>query len=267
MRRSQTDPRTQPRAQRRQSPAREHRANGIPFLAPSATPHPLAHLLRTRCSCALDVKRRGRVPKADAWCPEGGPRVQWDALSPVGLRPWEEVPEHPPASNSTTQNNPHQHSSTNSHRGVIRSAPAAWPRGGGGGGVQKGATRFPVLGAFLDSQSHSVHCDTGEVRGKFCAPGPQTATSVSWHHRHPRWVCGSLVPTSSGVVLLVLVLVLVLVTPRIDSLKGLGPTMHQRNVPHPPEAVRQAVGGDCQSGWGRLLLVTNAIEAVCGWAL
>ena len=27
------------------------------------------------------------------------------------------------------------------------------------------------------------------------------------------------------------------------------------------EAVRQAVGGGCQSGWGRLLLVTNAIEA------
>ena len=28
-----------------------------------------------------------------------------------------------------------------------------------------------------------------------------------------------------------------------------------------PEAVRQAVGGGCQSGWGRLLSVTNAIEA------
>ena len=28
-----------------------------------------------------------------------------------------------------------------------------------------------------------------------------------------------------------------------------------------PEAVRQAVGGGCQSGWGRLLLVTNAMEA------
>ena len=27
------------------------------------------------------------------------------------------------------------------------------------------------------------------------------------------------------------------------------------------EAVRQAVGGGCQSGWGRLLSVTNAIEA------
>ena len=27
-----------------------------------------------------------------------------------------------------------------------------------------------------------------------------------------------------------------------------------------PEAVRQAVGGGCRSGWGRLLLVTNAIE-------
>ena len=28
-----------------------------------------------------------------------------------------------------------------------------------------------------------------------------------------------------------------------------------------PEAVRQAVGGGYQSGWGRLLSVTNAIEA------
>ena len=28
-----------------------------------------------------------------------------------------------------------------------------------------------------------------------------------------------------------------------------------------PEAVWQAVGGGCQSGWGRLLSVTNAIEA------
>ena len=28
-----------------------------------------------------------------------------------------------------------------------------------------------------------------------------------------------------------------------------------------PEAVRQAVGGGCQSGWGRLVSVTNAIEA------
>ena len=27
-----------------------------------------------------------------------------------------------------------------------------------------------------------------------------------------------------------------------------------------PEAVRQAVGGGCQSGWGRSLSVTNAIE-------
>ena len=42
------------------------------------------------------------------------------------------------------------------------------------------------------------------------------------------------------------------------------------NAPHPPgcigreetsEAVRQAVGGGCRSGWGRLLPVTNAIEA------
>ena len=40
-----------------------------------------------------------------------------------------------------------------------------------------------------------------------------------------------------------------------------------------PAAVRQAVGGGCQSGWGRLLSVTNAIEAGTwrqgdsGWAL
>ena len=32
-----------------------------------------------------------------------------------------------------------------------------------------------------------------------------------------------------------------------------------------PEAVRQAVGGGCQSGWGRLLSVTNAVElGTCG---
>ena len=40
-----------------------------------------------------------------------------------------------------------------------------------------------------------------------------------------------------------------------------------------PEAVRRAVGGGCQSGWGRLLSVTNAVEAGIwcqgdnGWAL
>ena len=28
-----------------------------------------------------------------------------------------------------------------------------------------------------------------------------------------------------------------------------------------PDVIRQAVGGGCQSSWGRLLLVTNAIEA------
>ena len=39
-----------------------------------------------------------------------------------------------------------------------------------------------------------------------------------------------------------------------------------------PVAVRQAVGGGCRSGWGRLLSVTNAIEVgTCrqgdsGWA-
>ena len=31
-----------------------------------------------------------------------------------------------------------------------------------------------------------------------------------------------------------------------------------------PEAVIQAVGGGCRSGWGRLLSVTNAIEAGAG---
>ena len=54
----------------------------------------------------------------------------------------------------------------------------------------------------------------------------------------------------------------------VESLKGIG-------VPPPPqgcigrertseaarEAVRQVVGGGCRSGWGRLLWVTNAIEA------
>ena len=41
------------------------------------------------------------------------------------------------------------------------------------------------------------------------------------------------------------------------------PGMHQREGTSEavPEAVRQAVGGGCQSGWGRLLSVTNAIGA------
>ena len=30
-----------------------------------------------------------------------------------------------------------------------------------------------------------------------------------------------------------------------------------------PAAVRQAVGGGCQSGWGRLLSVTNAMSGTC----
>ena len=34
-----------------------------------------------------------------------------------------------------------------------------------------------------------------------------------------------------------------------------------RDLRGAPEAVGQAVGGGCQSGWGRLLSVTNAIEA------
>ena len=52
-----------------------------------------------------------------------------------------------------------------------------------------------------------------------------------------------------------------------DASEGKGP---QRRA---PEAVRQAVGGGCRSGWGRLLSVTNAVEAgTCrqrdsGWAI
>ena len=38
-----------------------------------------------------------------------------------------------------------------------------------------------------------------------------------------------------------------------DALEGKGP--------RGPEAVRQAVGGGCQSCWGRLMSVTNTIEA------
>ena len=40
------------------------------------------------------------------------------------------------------------------------------------------------------------------------------------------------------------------------------PRMHQKgSIKGGPVAVRQAVGGGCQSSWGRLLSVTNAIEA------
>ena len=42
---------------------------------------------------------------------------------------------------------------------------------------------------------------------------------------------------------------------RRDALDRKGP---QRAA---PEAVREAVGGGCRSGWGRLLSVTNASEA------
>ena len=55
---------------------------------------------------------------------------------------------------------------------------------------------------------------------------------------------------------------------------GLTGTLKEEGNPPPPptkgmhwkgrvsqEAVRQAVGGGCQSGWGRLLSVTNAAEA------
>ena len=44
-------------------------------------------------------------------------------------------------------------------------------------------------------------------------------------------------------------------TPPSDALEGQGTSEAA------PEVVRQAVGGGCQSGWGRLLSVTNAIEA------
>ena len=37
--------------------------------------------------------------------------------------------------------------------------------------------------------------------------------------------------------------------------------IRREGVSAAPEAVRQAVGGGCQSGWGRLLSVTTAIEA------
>ena len=47
---------------------------------------------------------------------------------------------------------------------------------------------------------------------------------------------------------------------------------HIRREQTAPEAVVQAIGEGCQSGWGRLLSVTNAIDAgICrradsGWA-
>ena len=40
-----------------------------------------------------------------------------------------------------------------------------------------------------------------------------------------------------------------------------GRIRRERTSEAAPEAVRQAVGGGCQSGWGQLLSVTNAIEA------
>ena len=59
---------------------------------------------------------------------------------------------------------------------------------------------------------------------------------------------------------------------RIYSTVGLGAQQGCIRRDGASEAVRQAVGGGCQSGWGRLLSVTNAIEAgTCrqgdsGWA-
>ena len=43
--------------------------------------------------------------------------------------------------------------------------------------------------------------------------------------------------------------------------KGQGCIRREGTSETAPEAVRQAVGGGCQSGWGRLLSVTSAIEA------
>ena len=62
--------------------------------------------------------------------------------------------------------------------------------------------------------------------------------------------------------------------------QGPGRAVEGEGVPPPllrtseaaPEAVRQAVGGGCPGGWGRLLSATKAIEAGacrqgdCGWA-
>ena len=54
--------------------------------------------------------------------------------------------------------------------------------------------------------------------------------------------------------------------PARDALEGKGPRRR-------PQKRVQAVGGGCRSGWGRLLLVTNAIETGTGrqgdsgWAL
>ena len=42
---------------------------------------------------------------------------------------------------------------------------------------------------------------------------------------------------------------------------GPRPGHHVPTRSHAPEAVRQAVGGGCRSGWGRLLSVTNATQA------
>ena len=40
-----------------------------------------------------------------------------------------------------------------------------------------------------------------------------------------------------------------------------GRTRREGNSEAAPEAVGQVVGGGCQSGWGRVLSVTNAIDA------
>ena len=47
----------------------------------------------------------------------------------------------------------------------------------------------------------------------------------------------------------------------LDALPPRDASEGKRRQRRPPEAVRQAVGGGCQSGWVRLLSVTNAVEA------
>ena len=97
------------------------------------------------------------------------------------------------------------------------------------------------------------------------APRPQTARQYPLAHSHPHpqrllpAIVGHLEP---------------LFEPPIQRVGGSGQGCVRREGTSEaaPKAVRQAVGGGCRSGWGRLLSVTNAIEAgTCrqgdsGWA-
>ena len=49
--------------------------------------------------------------------------------------------------------------------------------------------------------------------------------------------------------------------PRVGGKGGQGCIRREGASEVAPEAVRQAVGAGCQSGWRQLLLVTNAVEA------